>query len=70
MLLREVLAVPLARFAADAAPAFLAAAVRVEEPVEDLARVEVLRAPRIAGVGRGRRARENQCIHGVISMPS
>ena len=34
------------------------------------ARVEVLRAPRIAGGGRGRRARENQCIHGVISMPS
>jgi len=45
VLLREVLAVPVARFAADAAPAFLAAAVRLEEPVEDLARVEVLRVP-------------------------
>jgi NADH:ubiquinone oxidoreductase subunit K len=43
--LREVLAVPVARFAADAAPAFFAAAVRLEEPVEDLARVEVLRVP-------------------------
>jgi hypothetical protein len=43
--LREVLAVPVARFAADAVPAFLAAAVRLEEPVEDLARVELLRAP-------------------------
>ena len=45
VLLREVLAVPVARFAAEAAPAFLAAALRLEEPVEDLARVEVLRDP-------------------------